>query len=365
MRQAHIDRTLLWITVGLIVGGILIFLSASLSLLLKGGGMFSAAVISQVVLGLCGGAGALVLMLRVPSKFLRTYAGHIFGVSLFLTLCVFLPVIGISINGARRWLDLGIITFQPSELIKIGYILFLAAFLANGKNRGSDWRGGILPFLILTAVVGAALLLQPDTDTFLMIAASGAAMMFAAGMSYRNIGIALLIAVIGLGGLVMLRPYLLDRVQTFLDPSRDPLGSGYQIQQSLIAVGSGEVWGRGYGQSIQKFNYLPEASSDSVFAVFAEEFGFIGSVILVGAFLSFALRGMWVAARAHDAYGGLVALGIVVLIASQAFLNIAAMTGIAPVGGLPLPFVSHGGSALLMALLMVGIVLNISRTTTA
>jgi cell division protein FtsW len=354
----------LWITTSLIVGGILIFLSASLALLLKSSGMFGSAVVSQVVLGLCGGAVALYTMLNVPTKLLRKYAGYIFGVSVFLTFCVFLPVIGVSINGARRWVDLGFITFQPSELIKIGYILYLGAFLANGKNRGADVWGGIVPFVVLTGVVGIALLVQPDTDTFLVIAASGAAMMFAAGTSYRDIGVALLVAIIGLGGLIMLRPYLLDRVQTFLDPGRDPLGSGYQIQQSLIAVGSGEVWGRGYGQSIQKFNYLPEASSDSVFAVFAEEFGFVGSVLLVFGFLSFALRGMWVAARAHDAYGGLVALGIVTLIASQAFLNIAAMTGIAPVGGLPLPFVSHGGTALMIALLMVGIVLNISRTTT-
>jgi cell division protein FtsW len=154
----------------------------------------------------------------------------------------------------------------------------------------------------------------------------------------------------------------MERVQTYLDPTRDPQGSGYQIQQSLIAVGSGGMWGRGYGQSIQKFSYLPEASSDAVFAVFAEEFGFWGSILLVFLYLCFVLRGLWISARAHDLFGGLVALGLVICIGSQVFLNIAAMIGLVPVGGLPLPFTSHGGSALFMTLTMAGIILAVSKT---
>ena len=187
-------------------------------------------------------------------------------------------------------------------------------------------------------------------------------MLFASGLRWRDLAIGLLVVCIGLGVLVTARPYLKDRVVTYLNPSSDQQGTSYQITQSKIAVGSGGLWGRGYGQSIQKFSYLPEASSDAVFAVFAEEFGFWGSVLLVFLYLSFVLRGLWVSARAHDLFGGLVALGLIVCIGGQVFANIAAMIGLIPVGGLPLPFVSHGGTALFMVLAMCGIVLAVSKT---
>lgn len=359
--RERIDRTLAILVIVLVAAGLLIFLSASLGLFTRDAGAFESAAFSQLALGLGGGLVALYVASKVPLQFLRVYSLYFFGAALVLTAAVFLPVVGLSINGARRWLDLGVTTLQPAELLKIAYVLYLSTWLAAAKNRAASLWDGVVPFGIMTALVGAILLLQPDTDTFLVIAASGLAVMFAAGMRYRDLAVAGLVAVVLVAALVAVRPYLLERVLTFVEPSRDPLGAGYQIQQSLIAVGSGGVFGRGFGQSIQKFNYLPEASSDSIFAVFAEEFGFVGSVLLVLGFLTFALRGMWVSARAKDLFSGLLVVGLVTSIAVQSFLNMAAMLGIAPVGGLPLVFISHGGTALAIALAMVGLVLNVSR----
>jgi cell division protein FtsW len=190
---------------------------------------------------------------------------------------------------------------------------------------------------------------------------AGFAMFIAAGAYVRDILVLIGAGLLGAAGLVMVRPYLMNRIMAFLDPNVDPLGSSYQIQQSLIAIGSGGPFGRGYGQSIQKFDYLPEPIGDSVFAVLAEEFGFFGSVLLISLFVFFAWRGLRIASKAPDHFSGLLVVGIVILIVSQSFINIASMLGVFPLTGLPLIFVSHGGSALFFTLLSVGIVLNISR----
>ncbi len=365
MRAARVDRTLLYLSAVLITVGILIFFSASLSLIAKDAGAFGGALISQILLGLCGGVVMLVAALRIPLRLVRTFAPHFFLGTLVLTAATLIPGVGVEANGATRWLDFGITTFQPSELLKLGYVAFLAALLASGRNRGADLMHGVLPFALVTSLVALVLLLQPDTDTVLVAAVAGIAMLFAVGMRVRDLVVTGIIGIVLVAVLLFARPYLWERVETFFDPSRDPLGAGYQIQQSLIAIGSGGLTGRGYGQSIQKFNYLPEASSDSIFAVHAEEFGFVGSVLLVAGFLFFSLRGLWVAARAQELFGALLTLGIVVLIGFQAILNIAGMLALVPVGGLPLPLVSHGGSALLVTLFMIGLVLNVSKTVRA
>lgn len=362
MRVKPIDKTLAAIVALLTLGGILIFFSASLSLLPKGGSVFAGALLSQLVLGLGGGLAALAATLFVPLQVFKRYALHVFVLGVVLCVAVFIPGLGVSANGATRWINLGVTTFQPAELLKIGYVLLMARILSMGPQRGMDVMQGILPFAVMSLIASVLLLLQPDTDTLIIILSSGVAMLFATGFKLRDLAILGLIAVVCGGLLLFMRPYLLERVQTFLDPSRDPLGSGYQIQQSLIAVGSGEVWGKGFGQSVQKFTYLPEASTDAIFAVYAEEFGFIGSLVFVAAFLFFVLRGLWVSARASDVFGALVTLGFVMSIGGQAFLNMTAMIALIPVGGLPLPFVSHGGSALLMTLAMAGFMLSVSRT---
>lgn len=361
MRRS-VDRTFAALTVITSVVGVLIFFSASLVLITKGGGSFGSALFSQLIFGLGGGLVAAYVLTTIPMSEYRKYAPHVFILGLVLTALVFVPFLGVTANGATRWLNLGFTTFQPSEFLKIGYVLMLAAVLSAGRDRGADYKRGVLPYVVCSALIAVLLLLQPDTDTMLIMLASGAAMLFASGLRWRDLAIGFLVVVIGLGVLVAVRPYLMDRVQAYLNPANDQQGSSYQITQSLIAVGSGGLWGRGYGQSIQKFSYLPEASSDAVFAVFAEEFGFWGSILLVFLYLSFVLRGLWVSARAHELFGGLVALGLIVSIGGQVFANIAAMIGLIPVGGLPLPFVSHGGTALFMVLAMSGIILAVSKT---
>jgi cell division protein FtsW len=186
-------------------------------------------------------------------------------------------------------------------------------------------------------------------------------MFVTAGGRWRDVGLMFLSAVVLLAIVAFMRPYIMERLTTFMHPESDPQGSGYQIQQSLIAVGSGGFSGRGFGQSIQKFEYLPEPIGDSIFAVYAEEFGFIGSTLLILLFVSFTFRGYKIAASASDLFGMLLVVGFMTLIACQAFLNIGAMVGVAPLSGLPLPFISHGGTALLVTLTMIGIVLNVSK----
>jgi cell division protein FtsW len=190
---------------------------------------------------------------------------------------------------------------------------------------------------------------------------AGLAMFLVAGAKWRDIGILVLAAVLMLAVVAIARPYVMDRITTFLDPGADPQGSGYQIQQSLIAVGSGGFAGRGFGQSIQKFEYLPEPTSDSIFAVYAEEFGFLGTTLLVIGFVCMTMRGYKTATQAKDIFGTLLVVGFMTIIAAQAFLNMGAMVALAPLSGLPLPFISHGGTALAATLASLGIVLNVSK----
>lgn len=360
--REHADRILFSTILFLVVGGIFIFLSASLGLLAGDGAEFGDVAKNQLILGLGGGGIAFLIGLSLSYKIWRKFALYIFIAAVIMTFLVFVPHLGISLNGARRWIAIGPFTFQPIEFLKIAYILYLAAFFSGVKSKVQDIRFGLVPYLIITGIVGVALLLQPDTDGFMIIAASGLAMFIAAGAKWRDLLILVLVGILGAGLIIATRPYIASRVMTFLHPSSDPHGSSYQIQQSLLAVGAGEIFGRGFGQSIQKFGKLPEPISDSIFSVFSEEFGFIGSAALVIAYLIFALRGLWVSARAPDLFGGLVALGIVILITSESYLNIAAMLGVFPLSGLPLVFISHGGSALFMSLASAGILLSVSRS---
>jgi cell division protein FtsW len=281
------------------------------------------------------------------------------------TLLVFVPGVGFHSGGATRWINLGFTTVQPGEFLKIGFVVALAAWLAPRARQLGQVRKGLIPFSVLVAVPSIILLAQPNTSTTFLLLCTGAVMYFVAGAPWRDFGILLLVAVLALGAVILVRPYALQRVQTFLDPSSHSLGSGYQIQQSLIAVGSGGIIGRGFGQSVEKFNYLPEPDGDSVFAVFAEETGFVGAALLVLLFLSLSARGIVIAGNSRDMFGGLLALGLSFLILLQACMNIGAMIGIIPLTGLPLPFVSHGGTALMATLLMCGLILNVAAHRSA
>ncbi len=354
--------TLLLLLIGLMVaGGFLIFSSASLGLMARDGASFGSVAFSQFAFGVIGGTAALLIMSNVYYRHWRKYAFYFFVASLLLTLAVFIPGLGMTHAGATRWLDLGFTTVQPSEFLKIGFIVYLATWFSGVHNKINHWRYGLLPFSIIVGIVGFIMLLQPDTDTFLIMAFAGMAMFLTAGARWRDLGLIVLAGLIMLAIIAITRPYIMDRFTTFLDPDADPLGSGYQIQQSLIAVGSGGFTGRGFGQSIQKFEYLPEPIGDSVFAVYAEEFGFIGATILILSLLFLTLRGYRTANHAQDIFGALLVVGFMTIIIAQAFLNIGAMLGVAPLSGLPLPFISHGGTALMATLASLGIVLNVSK----
>lgn len=356
-----VDTVLLLIVVILVAAGFLIFSSASLGLLAREGASFGSVAFSQFFFGIVGGGAALFIASNIYYRHWRRFAFYIFAASLLATAAVFIPGIGMTHGGATRWLNLGVTTVQPSEFLKIAFVIYLATWFSGIHNKIDDWKRGLLPFVATLGVAGAIMLAQPDTDTFVIMAAAGMAMFLAAGARYRDIFGIIGVGIIGLILVATFRPYVMDRFTTFLDPEADPLGSGYQIQQSLIAIGSGGMIGRGFGQSIQKFEYLPEAIGDSIFAVYAEEFGFLGTSLLVFGLVSLALRGYKTASQAEDIFGTLLVTGFITLIIVQAFLNIAAMTGMAPLSGLPLPFISHGGTALLATLASLGIVLNVSK----
>lgn len=361
MRTKHIDRILLVIVLTLIGTGFFIFLSASLGLLARDGARISSVATSQVLFGLIGGGTAMFLTSQLHYRHWRKWAFYIFLFCCLLTLAVFIPGLGYAHGGAQRWLNVFGFSLQPAEVLKIGFIIYIATWLSGSYKHLHNFKRGLLPFMGIVGIVGVILLLQPDTDTFLLLAISALAMFITAGGRWRDVGIMVGSAIILLALLAITRPYIMDRFTTFIDPGADPLGSGYQIQQSLIAVSGGGLFGRGFGQSIQKFEYLPEPIGDSIFAVFAEEFGFIGSVLLVLLFSFFTFRGYKIATHSNDMFGMLIVVGFMTLIAIQAFLNIAAMLSVAPLMGLTLPFISHGGTSLLVTLTAVGIVLNVSK----
>jgi len=359
--SASFDRTLLFLTVTLVVLGFFIFSSASLGLLARDGAHFSSIALNQLLFGVVGGGIALFLTSTIHYRVWRQYAFYIFLFTAFLTILVFVPIIGFDHGGARRWIQIGSYTLQPSELLKVGFIIYMATWLSGMKKLVSTFTKGTLPFLLLLVSVGIVLLLQPDTDTYLILATAAVAVFITAGGRIRDVLIMFLGGMLLIAILAFTRPYIMDRIQTFINPDRDPQGSGYQIKQSLIAVGSGGIFGRGFGQSIQKFEYLPEPIGDSIFAVYAEEFGFLGSVVLLFLFTFFSFRGYRIAARAPDLFGMLLVVGLVTLIIMQVILNVGAMLALAPLSGLPLPFISHGGTALLVTLASVGIILNVSK----
>lgn len=354
------DRIFLVLVVTITLAGFAIFSSAALGLLARENSSVSRGILLQAGFGL--GLGLLVFFAAraLPLAFIKRYALHLYLLTLMGTALVFVPGIGFHSGGATRWISLGFTTVQPAEFLKVGLVLMLAAWLAPRARRLRSIREGLLPFSALLVAPSIILLAQPNTSTTLLLIVTGAVMYFVAGAPLRDFGILLLCALIGFALLVSVRPYVLKRVQTFIDPSANSLGSGYQIQQSLIAIGSGGVFGRGFGQSIEKFNYLPEPDGDSVFAVYAEETGFLGSVILVILFLILSARGIVIAGNSRDLFGGLVALGFSFMIILQAGINIGAMLGIIPLTGLPLPFVSHGGTALMVMLSMCGFILNVA-----
>jgi cell division protein FtsW len=338
----------------------LLFSSASLGLLARDGASFTSVAIKQGI-GLVFGCLAFWLMSKYNYRNLKKYSFYIFISAIVLNLLLFIPFFSLSHGGASRWIDLDFITFQPSEFLKVAFIIYFSAWLSSTKEKASTIKYGIIPYLVLSLVLGILLLSQSDTDTFVVITFTGLVMLFVAGGRIRDLTILIVFLLLVIASVAYVRPYARQRIVTFFSSTIDSSGSGYQIQQSLLAIGSGQTTGRGFGQSIQKFNYLPEPIGDSIFAVVAEEFGFIGGLSLIVLFLLFLFRSIKISIQSQDNFGGLVVIGIAILIIIQSFMNISSMLDIIPLSGMPLLFVSHGGTALIITLGAVGIIANVSK----
>lgn len=361
MKEKKVDKFFLTIVVLLLFVGIAMFVSASLGVLAKSEKTFYAILFSQLAQGLGLGLIGLFICLKINYKFWRNYSFILFLGSILLTAAVFIPHVGWSHGGAQRWIQIFGFNFQPVEFLKFGFVIYFAAWLSWVKNRVQDIRFGILPFGIMLAVIAFILFKQPDTKSFILITITGISMLFVSSVPIKyilgaGVGVAIL-----LGTLVYFTPYLQERVKTFIDPSSDAQGSSYQIQQSMIALGSGGLFGRGFGQSVQKFSYLPEPQGDSIFAVLGEELGFVGAFAIIFLYVLFLMRGFHIANRTPDLFSGLLVYGIVILITMQSFMHIASVTGVFPLTGVPLVFMSQGGTSLMIYLASMGIVLNISK----
>ena len=361
MKPHSVDKIFLGILISLIIIGAVMFTSASLGILAKNETKFYGVIFNQFAFGLVGGLVALWIGLRIPYKFWRTHSLIIFILSICVTALVFVPHVGFLHGGARRWISILGISMQPVEFLKIGFIIYFASWLSWAKGRVKDMRYSVLPLFVLLGIISIVLLKQPDTKSLILIIITALVMLFVSGMPWKYIFGILGIALVAFTILIFFKPYLRQRINTFINPSHDSSGSSYQLQQSLIAAGSGGLFGRGLGQSIQKFNYLPEPQGDSIFAVIGEELGFLGCTVIICLFIAFALRGYRIGYLAPDPFSKLLVIGVITMTTAQSFMNIASIIGVFPLTGVPLVFISQGGTALLLALATMGIVLNISR----
>lgn len=302
------------------------------------------------------GMVALFVVSQIHYSIWEKLATPFFFASVGLLLFVLIPHFGSSALGARRWINLGFFSLQPSELIKLSLCIFLAKVASKNKSA--------LSYFIPLVVVAGLIMLQPDLGTTLVIAIFGLSQIFISDVSLLYFAGALIVGALGTVGLILFSPYRRDRLLTFFEATSDPLGKSYHIRQILLGLGSGGLFGVGLGASRQKYLFLPESSTDSIFAVIAEELGLIGSIILIALFGYFLFRGLNIAMHAPDKFSKVLATGIVAWICGQVFLNIASMTALVPLTGIPLPFISYGGSSLVMVLVGCGILLNISKYTT-
>ena len=361
-KQLNIDKVFLGTVFGFLLIGFFILASASIGLLTRTAGAdFSSIIFQQIIYGLVGCIGLYFFAFKFDYKILRRFAFPLLIFGLIITSLVFLPKLGFSHGGASRWISVGPFFFQPSEFLKLGLIVYAAAWLSSKKRNIADFKTGFLPFAGILAAAGFLLVLQRDMGTLGVIIITCVALFFLGGEKLKHLLAGMAIIGVVFASLVYFEPYRMKRITVFFNPSYDPQGAGYQLRQSLIAIGAGGATGKGFGMSAQKFTYLPEPIGDSIFAVFAEEFGFVGSLSLLCLFLFFLYKGFSISIRAPDDFGRLLGAGIVIMIVIQSLINIAAMAGIFPLTGIPLIFVSKGGSSLIATLVEAGILLNISK----
>lgn len=337
-----------------LVGVFILFESSTYNSLLQIGDKYYF-VKFQALWVVVGSIVALVVS-RIPYKKYYDLALPILLVTIVLLVAVFFPGIGVKLKGAHRWVNGGFFLIQPSELLKISLTIYLAAWLSVKE------KGRIFAFLLLLGLNIFLVIVEPDMGTAFIIAASATLVYFLSGVSVKEMGLIGLLLVVGIFTLIKIEPYRLARLTAFQSFDKtDLLSTSYHVKQVLIALGSGGATGVGLGQSIQKYAYLPESTTDSIFAIFSEEAGFVGSTILIGMFLTLFLIGFLISAKTTDMFGKLLSGGIIIFIAIQTFVNLASQVVLVPLTGVPLPFISYGGSSTIINFIAIGILLNIAQ----
>lgn len=321
--------------------------------------------LKRQLLGVGVGLIALFVFQYVDYRVWRRLAFPLFAVTVLALIAVLIPGVGDRVYGASRWLSIGAFSFQPSEMAKFAFVLYLAAwFSRKDRKMVGDFIEDLVPFLVVLGLVGFLIMKQPDTGTFGLIFLIAVSVYFIAGAKVSHLFGLFLSGMAMLAILIKVAPYRLQRFLVFMNPDFDPKGAGYQVNQALIAIGSGGLFGLGLGLSRQKFNYLPEPVTDSIFAIFSEEWGFFVSVLLIALFVFIAWQGLRIARQAPDDFGRYAAAGIVSWVIFQAFINIAAATALIPLTGIPLPFVSYGGTSIVFLMAAMGILIRIGKDST-
>ena len=307
--------------------------------------------------------GLLVLFLfsKISYSFYYKYSNLILFCCFILLVLVLIPGIGSVRNGSRSWFGIGSFGIQPSEAAKIGIIIFTSKYLSHSQSFLKNYRKGIFPILGMIFLFFGLIMLQPDLGTGLILFVSAVAILYVAGCDFKFFLVGGLFGILGIIGLIIIAPYRMQRITSFLNPWSDPLGTGFQMIQSLYAIGPGGLLGLGYLHSVQKHFYLPEPQTDFIFSVIAEEFGVIGAIFVVSLFGILLYRGIMISNRCDDSFGKYLSFGLVFQIVVQAIMNLMVVVGLIPVTGVTLPFLSYGGSSLLVSMASIGIILNVSR----
>jgi cell division protein FtsW len=361
MTRRRADYVLLGTVAVLVMVGLQALYSASFALAMAEYNDPAYFIFRQLLFAVPG----IVLMLvcwRIPYRVWQRFAFPIAVIGGLALLVVLIPGVGVNVYGAQRWIQVGPLpAMQPSEFVKLALIIYLAAWLADRPERIKSFSSGLVPFGIIVGLMVAPIMLQPDLGTTAVIVVTAIILFYLGGAPSTSM-IAIFGGIAALSPLLLAATYRSSRLEAFLDPWKDPLGNGFHIIQSLIAIGSGGLTGLGFGSSRQKFFYVFGSHSDAIFAIIAEELGFIGTLLVISLFVLLGVRGFRTAARCPDRFGALLAAGITTWLCLQAFINIGGITRTIPFTGIPLPFISYGGSALMATFCAVGILLNISRT---
>ncbi len=361
--RGHEPDKILFVLFGIFItlGLFIIFDASSVrALLLKNDPFF---YFKKQSLYLLIGLAAAFLAYKINFNAWKKLSFVILILSFLLLVSVFVPGLGVEQKGATRWIYIGSMSIQPAEFFKIGLIVYLASFFSKKQSSINNFLETTFPFLTILGLTALILLLQHSFGMMVIISGIALAMLFAAGADIKNIFLISLVAAMAFGAFITIEPYRAKRWLAFINPTEDTLDSGYQINQALISIGSGGMTGVGLGHSRQKFNFLPETMGDSIFAIFAEETGFVGTSIILVLISAFAWRGFNIAKKSRDNFPRFLAFGVTFAITFQFLFNIAAISNLIPLSGIPLPFFSYGGTSLISALIMSGLLLNISRYT--